>query len=91
MASKPEEVLNHPVNRKKPLSLSSRFEPSHLAFSLSGRLMRDLSPIVGMAFRVVGHPRFMQYSFYPEIPSLVLVQFLVPKRVLDFGRRGPVG
>jgi hypothetical protein len=39
VARESEEVQDDPVNRKKPLSLANRLEPSHLAFSLSGRLM----------------------------------------------------
>ena len=45
------------MNRQKSLRLACRFEPSHLSFSLSGRLMRHFSPIVGILSRVVGHER----------------------------------
>jgi hypothetical protein len=57
MPPKPEEVLDHPMNRQKSLRLACRFEPSHQTFSLSGRLMRHFSPIIGMPSRVVGHGR----------------------------------
>ncbi len=34
-----EEVQNKTVNRKEPLSLGRRLEPSHLPLPLSGRLV----------------------------------------------------
>ena len=53
MPSQPEEVLDHAVNRKEPLGLSRRLESTHLPFSLPGRLMWDLSPIVCILSGVV--------------------------------------
>lgn len=45
------------MNRQEPLGLSSRLLPSHLSCSLSGWLMRNLTPIVRVASGVVIHGR----------------------------------
>jgi hypothetical protein len=55
MSSQPEEVLNHAVRRKEPLGLSRCLEPPHLALSLPGRLMRDLSTVVRVLPGVMDH------------------------------------
>ena len=55
MPSDPEEIQDDSVDRQEPLRLSGRLEPSHLSLSLSGRLVRDLSPVVGVARCVMGH------------------------------------
>ena len=52
-----EEIADNTVYRQKPLRLASGFELAHLAFPLSGRLMRDFSPVVGVAPGVV-HDRW---------------------------------
>jgi hypothetical protein len=43
------------VNRQKSLRLACCFEPSHLTFSLSRRLMRHFSAVVSIASCVVIH------------------------------------
>jgi hypothetical protein len=53
VASDSEKVLDHSVYRPESLHLSDGFEPSHLSLALSDRLMRDFSPIVGIALGVV--------------------------------------
>ena len=57
MPSDAEEIQDNRMNRQEPLRLSDRLEASHLSLSLSGRLVRDLSPIVGVLSSVVGHGR----------------------------------
>ena len=53
MASDSEEILDDSVHRPEALRLSHGFESSHLSLALPDRLMRDFSPIVGVAFGVV--------------------------------------
>ena len=53
MSSKPEEITNHPMHEQKPLRLTGRFEPSHVAFTLPCRLMRDLDQIICIAVCIV--------------------------------------
>lgn len=45
------------MNRQESLRLSGGFESAHLSLALSGRLVRHLSPIVGIAISVVGDRR----------------------------------
>ena len=52
-----EEILYDTVNRGKPLELSGRREPPHLALTLSCRLMRDLRAIVRVLISDVDHRR----------------------------------
>ena len=53
VTSNSEKILDHSVHRPESLRLSHGFEPSHLSLTLSDRLMRNFSPIVGVAFGVV--------------------------------------
>ncbi len=55
MPSDSEEIQDDPVDRQESLRLSRRLEPSHLPPALSGRLVRDLNSIVGVASGVVNH------------------------------------
>ena len=52
-----KEILHHSVNRREPLELSGRREPSHLALPLTRRLVGDLGSIVRVLIRDVDHPR----------------------------------
>jgi hypothetical protein len=45
---KPEEILDYSVNRHESLRLSGGFEPLHLSFALSRRLVRDFSSMMGV-------------------------------------------
>ena len=71
MATQVEEIANDPVNRQKPLRLASGFELAHLAFPLSGRLMRDFSPVVGVAPGVVHDRRHHTLVRGPVASELV--------------------
>ena len=53
MASDSEEIQDDSVDRQESLGLSGGLEPPHLSLSLSGWLVRDLSPIVGVSAGVV--------------------------------------
>ena len=53
VATGSKEVVDRAVNRKKLLDMSQRFEAAHVAFALAGRLMGDLSPIVGVVLSTV--------------------------------------
>ena len=55
MPSKAEEIIDGALDRKKPLGLSWGFEPAHLVFPLTCRLMRDFRSIVAMAILAVTH------------------------------------
>ena len=55
MASESEQILNHAMEQEKPLSLTCRFESTHLPFPLARRLMRSLHPIVGVTLGRVSH------------------------------------
>ena len=46
VAAHAEEILHGPVHREKALRLRGRFEPTHLAFPLPGRLVRDFGAVV---------------------------------------------
>ena len=48
MAPKPEEILDHAMDRGEPLEMSDRLEAAHLTFTLSGGFMRDLGSVVGV-------------------------------------------
>ena len=50
-----EEILHNTVNRREPLELSGRRETPHLALTLSGRLMGDLSAGVRVLIGAVKH------------------------------------
>ena len=41
-----EEILHNAVNRREVLHAGGRFEAPHLGFSLTGRLVGDLRPVV---------------------------------------------
>lgn len=53
MPSDPKEIQDNSVDRQESLCLTGRFEPSHLALTLPGWLMRDFSTIVGVSACVV--------------------------------------
>ena len=53
MPSDPEEIQDDSVDRQELLCLSGRLEPSHLSLPLSGWLVGDLGPVVGVAPGVV--------------------------------------
>ena len=48
-AAEREEVVDLVVSREEPLCLTGGFEPLHLPLSSSGRLVRDLRPVVEVA------------------------------------------
>ena len=48
-----KEIINDAMGGEKSLRLTRRFEPAHLPFAVSSRLMRHLSAIVGVAASVV--------------------------------------
>jgi hypothetical protein len=53
-----KEIINDAMGGENPLRLTRRFEPAHLPFAMSSRLMRHLSTIVGVTASVmsdVGH------------------------------------
>ena len=53
VASDTEEILRDSVQRQESLGLSIRLERSHLSLPLSGWLVGDFGPIVGVASGVV--------------------------------------
>ena len=53
MSSKVEQIVHRRVDIQKSLSLCCRFESSHHPFSDSGRLMRQLHPVIGILCRVM--------------------------------------
>ena len=55
MTSYSEKILDHTVEREKPLRLARRLESAHVPFPLAGRLMGGFGAIVGVTFRVMGH------------------------------------
>ncbi len=57
MPSDPEEIQDDTVDRQELLRVSGGLEPSHLSFTLSGRLVRDFGPIVRVTFRDVNDRR----------------------------------
>jgi hypothetical protein len=48
-----KEIINDAMGGEKSLRLTRRFEPAHLPFAVSSRLMRHLSAIVGVTASVV--------------------------------------
>ena len=53
-----KEIINDAMCGEKSLRLTRRFEPAHLPFAKSSRLMRHLNAIVGVTVSVmsdVGH------------------------------------
>jgi len=57
MPSDTKEILDNSMDGQKTLRLLSRFEPTHLPFSLSGVLMRDFRAIVSVTACVVSNVR----------------------------------
>ena len=57
MSSNGEQVANGVVDREEPLGLCHRFEVPHVALPPTGRLVRDLGPVVGVARSVVDDGR----------------------------------
>ena len=50
-----EEILDHRLDRREALQVRGRFEASHLAFTLSRRLVRDFGAVVRILIRAVDH------------------------------------
>ncbi len=46
VSAHPKEVLHETMHRQEALRVFDRFEPSHLALAVPGRLMRDLGAVV---------------------------------------------
>jgi hypothetical protein len=63
VASDSEKILNDSLYRPESLRLSHGFEPSHLSLTLSNRFMRDFSPIVGVALRLLTFQQLTKESF----------------------------
>lgn len=57
MAADSEEILDERVHRQEALGVSCRFEPTHLALSLTRRFVRHLGVVVRIPFREMGHRR----------------------------------
>ena len=55
VATDPEEILNGPMHREKPLRVRGGFEAAHLPFPLPGRLVGDFRPVVRVMVRAVDH------------------------------------
>ena len=53
VAYRSEKILDNGMEGEELLGLTSGFESANMPFSLTGRLMRDFGPIVGVAFWVV--------------------------------------
>ena len=71
MPPDPKEIQDDSVNRQESLGLSDGLEPSHLSLPLSGWLMGDLGPIVGVAAGVVNNGRHYSSMRCPITPQLV--------------------
>jgi len=71
MPPDPKEIQDDSVDRQESLCLSGRFEPSHLSFTLSGWLVRDFSPIVGISAGVVEDGRHHSSMRCAVAPQLV--------------------
>ena len=48
VAAYPKEIVDRAVDGEKALNVACGFKATHVAFALAGRLMGDLSPIVGV-------------------------------------------
>ena len=83
MPSDSEEVLNGGVDAEESLGLASRFEPSHLAFSLPCGLMRDFSPVVLVLPRRVEN-RCHQFPMSGTVASQFVGDEPVGSRPLTF-------
>ena len=57
MTTDPKEILHHAVGRRETLQMDRRLEASHLALTLSRRLMRHLGAVVCILIRTVDHRR----------------------------------
>ena len=53
VATNTKQVVNRTVNGQKLLNLSGGFKTAHVAFALTGRLMGDLSAIIGILCGIV--------------------------------------
>jgi len=53
MSAIAKQIVDASVDSKKTLGLMTTFESPHLAFPLAGRLMRTLTPIVGVLLRIM--------------------------------------
>jgi hypothetical protein len=76
-----KQILDGGVDTEESLSLSSRLESSHLAFSLSSRLVRDLNPVVLVLPSCVGN-RWNQFSMSGTVASQLVGDKLVGNRSL---------
>jgi hypothetical protein len=57
MSAHAEEILHRSVHREKQLRVPGGLEAAHLAFPLSGCLVRDLGPVVRVPVRAVDYGR----------------------------------
>jgi hypothetical protein len=57
MAPKPEEILDHAMDRGEPLEMSDRLEAAHLTLPLPGRLVGNFRPVVRVLVRAVDDGR----------------------------------
>ena len=66
-----EQIQHEAVDREKSLCVRSGFEPTHLSFALSRRLMRGLSAIVRVLVRDVNDRRHHGPAGRRVAPKLV--------------------
>ena len=52
MAAHSEKIVDDAVDRRETLQMACRLEASHLAFTLTGRLMRDFRAVVRILWSV---------------------------------------
>ncbi len=57
MPTETKEIVDGAMNRQKPLRLARRFEPAHLVFAMTRRLMRAFRSIVQTAILAVSDAR----------------------------------
>ncbi len=68
--SDPEEIQDDSVDRQESLRLSRGLEPPHLSLPLSGWLVGDFGPIVGVASGVMDdgrHDRPVRGNIAPQL------------------------
>ena len=57
MSADAEEILHHAMDGGEALQMRGGLETAHLALALPCRLMRDLSPVVGVLLRAMRNGR----------------------------------
>jgi len=76
MASDSEEIRYETVHRQEALSVSWRFEPTHLVLALARRLVGDFGAIVRVMVRAVHHGRRCQVerrvTEWPDEPANII-------------------